>query len=211
MTKVSQYCKHEYCNSIKGKPLKANVYKGSTMRNSTMQKRPIKKHFLAKSLLALSIFSLSQISYANTPVDITTSNNALTQQQGSSSKQAVKTFYLNLWAPDQVAPAEAIPVEYGVNYQYRYTPESHEVQADAGEQLIAFEFHPDLKKRYQFRWVSADQPQLVSFDKVKKRKMKVKIDAGATEQDQDVYFEVWVYDTLTGEVLMCDPKVIVIS
>ena len=33
------------------------------------------------------------------------------------------------------------------------------------------------------------------------------VDAQTIKKDENVYFEVWVYDTLTDEVLMCDPKV----
>ena len=154
---------------------------------------------LTASLLTLFLLSFSQVSYAKSD------NHG--QNVSKHQQQNVKNFYLNLWAPDQVAPADAKPVEYGINYQYRYTPNSHEVQANDEAQTVVFKFHPDLKNRYQFRWISADQPQLVSFDKVKKRKIKVKVDAHTVEQDEDIYFEVWVYDTLTGEVLMCDPMV----
>jgi hypothetical protein len=171
--------------------------KGTLMKNT-------KNHFLAKSLLALLIFSVSQLSFANG--NNNNSNNS-NQQQTNGQQQKVKTFYLNLWAPDQVAPAEAKPVEYGVSYQYSYTPESHEVQSGDVAQKVAFKFHPDVGQRYQFRWISADQPQLVSFAKVKKHKMKVNVDVSDNTQDQDVYFEVWVYDTLTGEVIMCDPRI----
>lgn len=174
----------------------------------------MKYSILAKSLLALFIFSLSQVSYANghSISKSSQSQNKKSQQvnnnQNSQQKKLkVKTFYLILWTPDQIAPADALPVEFGNNYQYRYTPNSHDVPAGDGAQQVVFKFHPDLKNRYKFRWISADQPQWVSFDKVKQRKIKVNVDAHTLEQDEDVYFEVWVYDTLTGEVLMCDPRV----
>tara|TARA_R110002012_G_scaffold68816_1_gene178606 strand:- start:1713 stop:2264 length:552 start_codon:yes stop_codon:yes gene_type:complete len=151
--------------------------------------------------------SFNNLSYNN----VTAVATSITPVANPSNQQAVKTFYLQLWAPDQVAPADATPVEYGANYQYRYTPESHEVAAGNGAELIGFEFHPALKKRYQFRWISSDQPHLVSFDKIKKRKMNVRVDIDSNNQAQDIYFEVWVYDTLTGEVLMCDPRVRIIK
>ena len=119
----------------------------------------------------------------------------------------VKTFYLKLWAPDQVAPADAKPVEYGDSYQYKYTPESHKLTGSDQAHDVVFKFHPDLKNRYQFRWLSADQPQFVSLKKAKKHKMKVKVDTNSSEYDQDIYFEVWVLDTKTGKVLMCDPAI----
>ena len=81
-----------------------------------------------KVLLALFILGLSQVSYAN---DHKTNNGISNSQsdhsQNSQQQKNVKTFYLNLWAPDQVAPADATPAEYGNNYQYRYTPNSHKV------------------------------------------------------------------------------------
>jgi len=40
---------------------------------------------------------------------------------------------------------------------------------------------------------------------VKKRKITVDVDA--VENNEDIYFELWVFDTLTGEVVMCDPRV----
>jgi len=136
------------------------------------------KHLLSvKHLMALLFLSVSQLSYAST-------------------EEEVKTFYLNIWAPDQVAPAEAKPVEYGVNYQYQYTPESHEIQSLNDSHRVVFKLHPDVKQRYQFRWISADQPQFVQI-----------VDVDAVENNEDIYFELWVYDTLTGEVVMCDPRV----
>jgi len=156
------------------------------------------QRFLSKSLLALLLLTISQFTFAND------------NSQTTNSDPTVKTFYLNLWAPDQVPPAEAKPVEFGINYQYQYTPNSHEVPASDVPQQVVFKFHPDVAQRYQFRWITADQPQFVSFEKFKSHKMKVNVDASASEQDLDIYFEVWVYDTLTGEVVMCDPRVKII-
>lgn len=162
------------------------------------------------SLLAMMLLTVGQAHATANDAAIST-NSEQNQQAPNATKQAVKTFYLNLWAPDQVAPIEAKPVEFGISYQYLYTPESFEVQPSDGQQVIAFKFHSDLANRYQFRWITADQPQFVRFNKMKSHKMKVNIDTRASNQDQDIYFEVWVYDTLTGEVFMCDPKVKVIK
>lgn len=40
---------------------------------------------------------------------------------------------------------------------------------------------------------------------MKKQHMEVMLNNG--EINDDIYFEVWVYDTFTGEVFMCDPQV----
>jgi len=154
------------------------------------------KHLLSiNHLFALLFLCISQLSYANS----SGANNEV------STEAYVKTFYLNIWAPDQVAPAKAKPVEYGVSYQYQYTPESHEIQSANDSHRVVFKLHPDVKQRYQFRWISADQPQFVQLAKVKKRKIIVDVDA--VENNEDIYFELWVYDTVTGEVIMCDPRV----
>jgi len=154
------------------------------------------KHLLSvKHLVALLFLCVSQLGYANSNG---ASNKVNTQEE-------TKTFYLNIWAPDQVAPTEAKPVEYGVSYQYQYTPESHEIQSVNDSHRVVFKLHPDVKHRYQFRWISADQPQFVQLAKVKKRKITVDVDA--VENNEDIYFELWVYDTLTGEVVMCDPRI----
>jgi len=95
------------------------------------------KHLLSvKHLVALLFLCVSQLGYA------------------SNTQEETKTFYLNIWAPDQVAPAEAKPVEYGVSYQYQYTPESHEIQSANDSHRVVFKLHPDVKQRYQFRWIS---------------------------------------------------------
>lgn len=41
---------------------------------------------------------------------------------------------------------------------------------------------------------------------MKHQRAKVKLDDG--EIAGNIYFEVWIYDTLTGEILMCDPQVL---
>jgi len=155
-----------------------------------------KHNYLMLSLLALCLFtlSLSQPVYAD-------------DDNTSSPVSQVKVFHLNVWAPDEVAPADAKLAEYGGNYQYQYTPESHELDTSNGEQLVAFKLHHDAKQRYQFRWISTDHPQLVSFTKVKAKKIKVQLDE--TEEDTDVYFELWLVDTHTGAVLMCDPRIVI--
>jgi len=166
----------------------------------------MKNNRFTTSLCAALLLGLTQApaAYADTNTTQTPAT-----QQSANNEQQVKTFYLNLWAPDQVADADAKPAEYGANYQYSYTPNSHEVESGDREQLVEFKFHPSVKHRYKFRWLSADQPQLVSFSKIKPKKMKVTVDTApnSTTEDTDVYFEVWVLDTETGEVFMCDPKV----
>lgn len=161
------------------------------------------KAFLSKSLLTLLLVSLSQVSFANGNND--SNQPASAAKEANKSEQQVKTFTLNLWSPEQVPPADAKLAEYGASYHYQYTPESHELPASTSGHTIAFKLHDDVKQRYQFRWLSADQPQFVSFEKIKAKTMKVNISPSETEQD--IYFEVWLYDTLTGEVFMCDPRV----
>ena len=117
----------------------------------------------------------------------------------------VKTFYLNLWAPDQVPPADAKPVEIGENYQYLYTPENHEFSDDVINRKVVFKFHEDVADRYQFRWISADQPQHTTLKKMKRNRIVVTLDDG--DYNTDIYFELWVYDTVTQQSFMCDPRI----
>lgn len=62
----------------------------------------------------------------------------------------IKTFVLNLWAPDQVASAEAKPAEVGASYQYMYSPESHELESNDAHYMVEFKFHSDIKNVMNF-------------------------------------------------------------
>ena len=66
-----------------------------------------------------------------------------------------------------------------------------------------------LGERYQIRWLTARDPSGVTLLKKKDNEMWVTVDANGLIDP--VYFEGWVYDTLTGERFMCDPKTIIIK
>ena len=151
------------------------------------------------SLVAAFSLTFSSLSFA-APVAKTD----IEQSTSVESAQAnARTFYLNLWAPDQVPPAEAKPVEIGDNYQYLYTPESFEFANDEVNRKVVFKFHQDVANRYKFRWISADQPQHTTLKKMHNNRIVVKLDDG--DYDTNIYFELWVYDTITGQSFMCDP------
>ncbi|MCO4799832.1 MAG: hypothetical protein KC484_11470 [Colwelliaceae bacterium] len=156
---------------------------------------------LIKTALLLVILAISTTSYATTVAN----KSATLSPNGNSATSNVYTFQLSLWSPEQLAPAEAKPVEIGGNYFYLYNPEAIEVDEAQTNRIIKFEFHPSLGDRYQFRWLTADHPQYVTLNKMKPHRMKVLLNDG--EIADDIYFEVWVLDTLTGEVFMCDPQV----
>ena len=118
----------------------------------------------------------------------------------------VQVFSLNIWAPDEVAPAEAKPVEWGGNYQYQYTPDSLDFLASDTNRVVKFKFDQNLGERYQFRWVTSTHPEHVTLDKKTDSKMRILLEDGDAVTET-LYFEVWVQDTHTGEHFMCDPSV----
>ncbi|MCG7550996.1 hypothetical protein [Pseudoalteromonas sp. Of7M-16] len=119
----------------------------------------------------------------------------------------IKVFSLSVFSPDEIAPIDAKPVEVGEGYRYRYNPESHNFDPQQTQREIVFEFAAELDERYEFRWITADQPQHVSLVDKQSDKITVALDDG--EVAPLTYFEVWVYDTQTGEVFMCDPVIVI--
>jgi hypothetical protein len=156
-----------------------------------------------KTLLLLTTLTLSNGIYATS---IDNDNTAQKITSDSKKQNNVYKFELNLWSPDQLAPVGAKPAEVGGNYFYLYNPDVIAIEPEQDNRIIEFAFHPSLGKRYQFRWLSADNPQYLTLKKMKHRSVKVKLNDGVI--NDDIYFEVWVYDTLTGEVFMCDPQMI---
>jgi hypothetical protein len=121
----------------------------------------------------------------------------------NSDSNETGTFTLNLWAPGVEAPADAKYAEWGDLYQYQYNPETVSFADNDSVKTLQFRFHTDLADRYQFRWVTASEPQSVTLAKMKTDKMDIKVDG----YSNDMYFEVWVLDTLTGKVFMADPTI----
>lgn len=158
-----------------------------------------------KALLATSLlFSAGMAQAAETNnVQQSTTQQIQSVESNSQKNQQVATFTLNLWAPDEVAPPEAKLAEIGDSYQYLYTPDSLQFSTEETNRVGKFKFHKDVKDRYEFRWITASHPQHVTLEKMKDKKIVVKLDDG--EVASNIYFEVWVYDTLTGKSFMCDP------
>ena len=161
------------------------------------------KHNLLSYLKATFLLTAFVLSHSGYATNVTSDNTA--QALTNNSKKKVYTFELTLWSPEQLASVEAKPVEVGGNYFYQYNPEAIVIDEAQDNRMIEFKFHPSLGNRYQFRWLTADHPQYVTLKKMKQHRMKVKLNDGPIADD--IYFEVWVYDTLTGEVFMCDPQI----
>ena len=91
-------------------------------------------------------------------------------------KRAKKVYNveLNLWSPEELPPEEEKSAEIGGNYFYLYNPEEVSIDSDQNNRIVEFTFHPSLKKRYQFRWLTSDYPQYVTLQKKTKRKTKKK-------------------------------------
>ena len=116
------------------------------------------------------------------------------------------TFTLELRTPDEVPPHDAKHAEIGKSYYYRYTPEA--ITFDSNENReVKIKFHESVESRYQFRWVYATNPGDLTLNKKTDGVIKIAIDDGDDVAD-DIYLEVWVYDTQTGERFMCDPKIL---
>ncbi|BDX06995.1 hypothetical protein [Planctobacterium marinum] len=130
-----------------------------------------------------------------------------THQQENAQQRNVQTFTLNLWAPDEVPPEEAKLAEVGDSYHYLYSPDSLTFDEEDSNRVVQFRFHDDVKHRYQFRWITAENPQDVTLTKKTHKKINLALDDG--EISGSTYFEVWVYDTQTGQRFMCDPEIIV--
>ena len=131
-----------------------------------------------------------------------------THQQENNQQQNIQTFTLNLWAPDEVPPAEAKLAEVGDSYHYLYSPDSLTFSEEDSNRVVQFRFHDDVKHRYQFRWITAENPQDVTLTKKTHKKINLALDDGILVEN--TYFEVWVYDTQTGKRFMCDPDIIII-
>jgi hypothetical protein len=162
---------------------------------------PYDKHFLKqKKERTMKIFNTLLISIA-----LILCATAIQANDQNSDSNETGTFTLNLWAPGVEAPEGAKYAEWGDLYQYQYNPETVTFTDNDSVKTLQFRFHADLADRYQFRWVTASEPQSVTLAKMKTDKMDIKVDGYSS----DMYFEVWVLDTLTGKVFMADPRVIV--
>lgn len=114
-------------------------------------------------------------------------------------------LYITTWAPDEVPPPDAKHVEIGEGYYYRYTPEAVSF-TDNTNRKVKITFDTTLASRYQFRWVTATSPGDVTLEEKTNTLMRIAIDDGNDVAD-DIYLEVWVFDTQTGERFMCDPQI----
>jgi len=175
------------------------------MNIKTVDNRMVSKNLLFMGFY-LFFMTISTLSYSAEVINEYSRIVNTSKAKHHKEDKSIMTFTLNLWAPDQVAPAEAKPVEIGDNYQYLYDPETQIVQQNKRNRKVEFKFHSDLGERYQFRWLTADNPQYVTLTKMKKHHMLVSLDDG--ELSEYTYFELWVYDTQTGDVFMCDPIII---
>lgn len=122
-------------------------------------------------------------------------------------KSNVKTFSLHLWAPDEYAPQESKVAEFGDSYRYLYTPNHQEFLATQENRKVIFELNPELKKRYQLKWISASTPQYTRIEKMSEDSILVGLDDG--ELSGQTYFELWVYDRILKQTFMCDPEVVI--
>lgn len=123
----------------------------------------------------------------------------------NEANTGTQTFALQIWAPDEIPPADAKHVEIGEGYYYRYTPESVVFTTNTNRKLN-IEFASILNDRYAFRWVTATSPGDLTLEEKSDNLMRIAIDDGNDVAD-DMYLEVWVLDTQTGERFMCDPQV----
>jgi hypothetical protein len=153
-----------------------------------------------KALLILVGLTLS-----NGLTATTISDNSDDSVRNTAKEKTIYNFELNLWSPDELPDEDSKPAEIGGNYFYLYNPDTITVDENKSNRIIQFTFHPRLGDRYQFRWLTVDHPQYVTLKKKKDHKVKVLLNNGAIADD--IYFEVWVLDTLTGEVFMCDPQI----
>lgn len=167
----------------------------------------MKKRILG--VLLLAALSAPQV-MAETVTAESYLNNAqsVEQHQQRGQQKQVQTFTLNLWAPDEVPPAEAKLAEVGDSYHYLYTPDSLNFSMDDTNRIVKFRFHDDTQNRYQFRWITAQHPEDVTLTKKTPSKINLALDDG--EIAESTYFELWVYDTKTGQRFMCDPDIEII-
>ncbi|AIF99419.1 hypothetical protein [Alteromonas australica] len=128
-----------------------------------------------------------------------------TNVHATSGETNTQIFTLQLWAPDEVPPPDAKHVEIGEGYYYRYTPEAVSF-TDNTNRKVKITFDTTLASRYQFRWVTATSPGDVTLEEKTNTLMRIAIDDGNDVAD-DIYLEVWVFDTQTGERFMCDPQI----
>ncbi|WMN58901.1 hypothetical protein NI389_11795 [Pseudoalteromonas xiamenensis] len=132
----------------------------------------------------------------------------LESEQVSAQQQPnVKTFTLELWAPDEYAPFDSKVAEFGDLYRYRYTPEQQAFLATEQNRKLNFELSPALKKRYQLKWIAASTPQYTRIEKMSENAILVGLDDG--EQSGETYFELWVYDSVLKQTFMCDPRIVI--
>ena len=116
-----------------------------------------------------------------------------------------KTFTLQIWAPDQIPPTDAKHVDIGEGYYYKYTPEIIEFNTSINRK-INIEFANPLNDRYAFRWITSTSPGDVTLEEKNETLMRIAIDDG-NDVASEMYIEVWVQDTQTGERFMCDPQI----
>ena len=129
-----------------------------------------------------------------------------TSTTNSTETTNTATFTLQLWAPDEVPPADAKHVEIGEGYYYRYTPEAIAFESNTNRKLN-IEFSPALNDRYAFRWVTATSPGDVTLEDKTDSGIQIGVDDGDDVAD-DIYIEVWVLDKQTNIRFMCDPQII---
>ncbi len=96
--------------------------------------------------------------------------------------------------------------EFGDSYQYLYTPDTLAFNSEQTIRTVVFKFNDELAKRYQFRWITATQPQHLTLAKMSSQQVQINLDNGDID---GMYFEVWIYDSLTGKRFMCEPVIIV--
>lgn len=167
----------------------------------------MKKRIL--SVLVLAALSAPQV-MAGTVTAESLLNNAQSgeEHQQRGQHKHVQTFTLNLWAPDEVPPAEAKLAEVGDSYHYLFTVDRPNFLVEDTDRVVKVRFHDDTQNRYQFRWITAEYPEGMTLTKKTHKKINIALDDG--ELAESNYFEVWVYDTQTGQRFMCDPAIIII-
>lgn len=159
--------------------------------------RMIKLLFLPYLVCLTTLLSFSQIATADT----------IFAQPNTNPIANIKTFNLELWAPDEQAPLDAKPAEIGDNYRYRYSPEQQAFSSKDTDRVVVFAMDKSSKARYQFRWIAADTPQFTRLLKVKPDEISVGLDDGPLSAQ--TYFELWVYDRVLNQSFMCDPEVVI--
>ncbi|WMN60719.1 hypothetical protein NI389_05290 [Pseudoalteromonas xiamenensis] len=140
-------------------------------------------------------------------VNLTANAQNIDHGQNARLPSALKTFSLELWSPDQAAPLDTKPAEFGDNYRYRYTPEQHSFEETETNRVVVFSLNKSLKARYQFRWIAADTPQFTHIVSMKPDEIIVGLDDGPLSGQ--TYFELWIYDTELQQSFMCDPEVVI--